>query len=148
MVVKIILALVVIVNGAFLVAFVRDLLAHKGQTMKESGNPIAMAVSSFVIFLLSTFGISDFAISSSLYPKLKWVNAEKLPGTLNAQCVIPVAVMALCYISSISVGLATLIIAIVAQVIGSYSSMRLLSCPDRAAASRNCRTSWQDRRSL
>lgn len=126
MVVKIILALVVIVNGAFLVAFIRDLVAHKGQTMKEAGNPIAMAISSFAIFLLSTFGISDFAISSSLYPKAKWVSAEKLPGTLNAQCVIPVAVMALCYISSISVGLATLIIAIAGQVIGSYISPRFV----------------------
>jgi len=126
MLVKIVLALVIVVNGAFLVTFVRDLLAHKGQTMKEAGNPIAMAVSSFVIFLLSTFGISDFAISTSLYPKLKWVSAEKLPGTLNAQCVIPVAVMALCYISTISVGLATLIIAIAAQVIGSYVSPRFV----------------------
>ena len=126
MVVKIILALVVVVNGAFLVAFVRDLLKHKGLTMKEPGNPIAMAISSFVIFLLSTFGISDFAISSSLYPKAKWVSAEKLPGTLNAQCVIPVAVMALCYISSIQVGLATLIVAIAGQVIGSYVSPRFV----------------------
>lgn len=126
MVVKIILALVVIVNGAFLIMFVRDLMAHKGQTMKEPGNPIALAVSSFIIFLLSTFGISDFAISSSLYPKAKWVGAEKLPGTLNTQCVIPVAVMALCYISSIQVGLATLIIAIVGQVVGSYVSPRFV----------------------
>lgn len=126
MVVKIILALVIVVNGAFLVAFVRDLLSHKGLTMKEPGNPIAMAISSFVIFLLSTFGISDFAISSSLYPKAKWVSAEKLPGTLNAQCVIPVAVMALCYISSIKVGMATLIVAIAGQVIGSYVSPRFV----------------------
>lgn len=126
MIVPIILALVVIVNGTFLVTFVRDLLAHKGQTMKEAGNPIALAISSFIIFLLSTFGISDFAISSSLYPKTKWVNSEKLPGTLNTQCVLPVAVMALCYISSIQVGLATLIIAIVGQVIGAYVSPRFV----------------------
>jgi len=126
MIVTIILTLVVLVNGTFLVLFVRDLLAHKGQTMKEAGNPIALAISSFIIFLLSTFGISDFAISSSLYPKTKWVNSEKLPGTLNAQCVLPVAVMALCYISSIQVGLATLIIAIVGQVIGAYVSPRFV----------------------
>ncbi|MCX7614651.1 MAG: sulfite exporter TauE/SafE family protein [Clostridiales bacterium] len=124
MIVKIILALVVIVNGAFAVTFIRDLIAHKGQTMKEPGNPIALAVSSFIMFLLSTFGISDFAISTSLYPKVKWVDEKKLPGTLNAQCVIPVAVMALAYISAINVGLATLIIAIVAQVAGSYLAPR------------------------
>lgn len=126
MVVKVILTLVVIVNGAYLIMFIRDLIAHKGQTMKEPGNPIAMAISSFIIFLLSTFGISDFAISSSLYPKVKWVSAEKLPGTLNTQCVIPVAVMALCYISSIHVGLVTLIVAIAGQVVGAYISPRFV----------------------
>jgi len=125
-VVKVILALVVIVNGAFAVSFIRDLAAHKGQTMKEPGNPIAMAISSFIIFLLSTFGISDFAIGSSLYPKVHWVSDEKLPGTLNTECVIPVAVMALCYISTISVGMATLLTAIICQVIGAYVSPRFV----------------------
>lgn len=126
MIVNLILTFVVIVNGTFLIMFVRDLIAHKGQTMQETGNPIALAISSFVIFLLSTFGISDFAISSSLYPKTKWTSAEKLPGTLNTQCVLPVAVMALCYISSIEVGLATLLIAIVGQIIGAYVSPRFV----------------------
>lgn len=122
-IITIILTLIALVNGLFAITFVRDLMKHKS-FMKEPGNPIVMAISSFVIFLLSTFGISDFAISAVLYPKAGWVSAKKLPGTLNTQCVIPVAAMALIYISSISVGLATLIIAIVAQVLGAYISPR------------------------
>ncbi len=125
-IVTIILILVVLVNGAFAFMFIRDLIRHKGQTMKEPGNPIAMVISEFVIFLLSTFGVSDFAIGASLYPRLKWVEDKKLPGTLNTACVIPVAVMALAYISSINVGYATLIIAIVAQVVGAYVSPRFV----------------------
>lgn len=74
--------------------------------------------------MLSTFGISDFGISAAVYPKLKWVSDEKLPGTLNTQCVIPVAVMALLYISSIDVDMKTLLIPIVAQVLGAYLSPR------------------------
>ncbi|MDF2655257.1 MAG: hypothetical protein K0R19_1731 [Bacillota bacterium] len=124
MVVKIVLALIVVVNGAFAISFLRDLIAHKSETFKEAGNPIAQAFSSFIIFFFSTFGISDFAISASLYPKLKWVEDKKLPGTMNAQCVIPVAVMALVYISAIDVDLVTLIVAIVAQIVGSYLSPR------------------------
>lgn len=124
MVVKIVLALIVVVNGAFAISFLRDLIAHKSETFKEAGNPIAQAFSSFIIFFFSTFGISDFAISASLYPKLKWVDDKKLPGTMNAQCVIPVAVMALVYISAIDVDLLTLIVAIVAQIVGSYLSPR------------------------
>lgn len=126
MLVTIILAFVVLVNGVFVFYFVRDLLAHKGEAMKEPGNPVAMALSTGVIFLLSTFGISDFAISTAFYPRLGWVDEKKLPGTLNTQCVVPVAVMALAYISSIQVDLATLIIAIAAQVAGAYISPRFV----------------------
>jgi uncharacterized membrane protein YfcA len=125
-IVLVILALVVIVNGIFAFFFIRDLVTHRGQTLKEPGNPIIMGIISFFLFLLSTFGISDFAIGASIYPKLKWVSTKKLPGTLNTECVIPVAVMALAYISSINVGLATLIIPIVAQVIGAYISPRFV----------------------
>lgn len=127
MVVKILLALVIVVNGAFLIVFLRDLITHWKEVFQEKGNPVAEAVSSFVIFFLSTFGISDFAISASLYPKMKWVSDKKLPGTMNAQCVIPVAVMALAYISTINVGLATLIVPIAAQVIGAYISPRFVA---------------------
>ncbi len=126
MIVKVILGLIILVNGAFALTFIKDLIAHKTEVMKEPGNPILVAISSFFIFLLSTFGISDFAISTALYPKVKWLDEKKLPGTLNAQCVIPVAVMALAYISSINVGLATLVIPIVAQIIGAYASPRFV----------------------
>lgn len=126
MLVNIILTLIILVNGAFAISFVRDLVSHKEQTFKEPGNIFAMALSSFIIFLFSTFGISDFAIGSSFYPKVKWVSDKNLPGTLNTECVIPVAVMALCYISSISVDLTTLIIAIVCQVVGAYVSPRFV----------------------
>lgn len=127
MIVKIILTLVILVNGAFAVLFVKDLIKHGKETFQEPGNPVAVALSSIVIFFLSTFGISDFAISASLYPKTKWVSDKKLPGTMNTQCVIPVAVMALAYISTINVSLATLVIAIVAQVIGAYISPRYVA---------------------
>lgn len=126
MVLKVVLTLIVIVNGAFAITFIKDLIAHKGETMGEPGHPIAMAISSFMLFFLSTFGISDFAIGTVLYRKLRWTTDKKLPGTLNTECVIPVAVMALSYISSIDVELKTLIIAIIAQVIGAYIGPRFV----------------------
>ena len=119
-IVQVILILVVLVNGLFAIRFVLDVLQHKEELKEEPGNPVAMAIVSFFMFFLSTFGISDFAIGSSLYPKAKWVSDKKLPGTLNTECVIPVAVMALAYISSIEVGLLTLVTAIVCQVVGAY----------------------------
>lgn len=124
MIVPVILTLIVLINGLFAIQFSRDVVRHKDTVMSEPGNPIAMGISQFLIYFFSTFGISDFAIGASLYPKMKWVKAKDLPGTLNTACVIPVAVMALAYISSINVGLATLIVAIATQVLGAYLSPR------------------------
>ena len=121
-----ILALICIVNGVFVVAFIRDIIKHKQELKEEPGNPIVMAFSQLIIYFLSTFGISDFAIGASLYPKAKWVDTKRLPGTLNTACVVPVAAMALAYIKSIEVGIWTLIIPIVAQVLGSFLSPRFV----------------------
>lgn len=123
---SILLVLIVIVNLFFVFAFVKDLINHKGEVMNEPANTIALPFTSFFTFLLSTFGISDFAIGTVLYRKFNWVSLKKLPGTLNAQCVIPVAVMALSYITSIEVGVKTLAVCIVSQVIGAYIGPRFV----------------------
>lgn len=126
MLLNVILILIVLVNGSFIFQIVKDFTKNKSELANEPGNPFLMALSQFFIFFLSTFGISDFAIGASLYPKANWVEDKKLPGTLNTACVIPVAAMALAYISSIEVGIATLLIPIVAQVVGAYISPRFV----------------------
>lgn len=128
--VHLILLLVVAVNAAFAFVFIRDLTRHKAEVIRELFHNVAQtlvqAVSAGVIFFLSTFGISDFAISTVLYRQLRWVEDARLPGTLNTQCVIPVAVMALAYISSIDVELTTLALCIGAQVLGAYIGPRFV----------------------
>lgn len=124
MVLIVILSLIVLVNSVFAVRLIRDMIKHKAEIMKEPGNNFVMAIYSFFLFLASTFGISDFAISMACYPKLKWVGAKKMPGTLNIQCTIPAAVMALAYINSIKIDLLTLIVPIICQMLGSYLSPR------------------------
>lgn len=129
----VILGVIILVNFVFIYHFAKDVIRHKKEMAKEPGNPIAMAISQFVIFLLSTFGISDFAIGASIYPKLKWVEAKHLPGTLNAACVIPVFLMSLIYITNIEVGFVTLLVPIVCQIIGSYLSPKyVVKLPQRA----------------
>ncbi|CAM2904400.1 sulfite exporter TauE/SafE family protein [Erysipelothrix tonsillarum] len=122
----IILGAIVLINGTFLVKFVMDLLAHREETKAEPAPTLGLAISSFIMFFLSTFGISDFAISTVLYRKLKWVDDKRLPGTLNTQCVLQVAVMALSYISGIQVDLTTLLVCIGAQIIGAYVGPRFV----------------------
>lgn len=120
MVRTVLLTLIILVNGFFAFTFVKDLMSHKEEFKEEKANVKWLPFTSFIMFFLSTFGISDFAIGTVLYPKLGWVNMKKLPGTLNTQCVIPVAAMALSYISGVNVGIKTLAICIIAQVIGAY----------------------------
>ena len=126
MVKTILLSLIILVNGYFLFMFVKDLLSHKEEMKAEKGDSKWLPFTSFFMFFLSTFGISDFAIGTVLYPKLGWTTMKKLPGTLNTQCVIPVAAMALSYISSVNVGIKTLAVCIVAQVIGAYIGPRFV----------------------
>ncbi|AEF25191.1 sulfite exporter TauE/SafE family protein [Streptococcus parauberis] len=117
---NILLFLVIIVNAYFAFIFIKDLISHKKEVMAEPAKTAVLPISSAIIFFLSTVGISDFAISTSLYPKLNWTSVKKLPGTLNTQCTIPVAVMALAYITSIKVSIVTLVVCIISQMVGSY----------------------------
>ena len=126
MVKNILLLLIVLVNGYFAFVFIRDVLKHKEEVKKEPAKSGWLALSSFLMFFLSTFGISDFAIGTVLYSKAKWVSMKKLPGTLNTECVIPVAVMALSYITGITVNIKTLVVCIVCQVIGAYLGPRFV----------------------
>lgn len=125
--VKIVLLLIIVLNGIFAFKFIRDIISHKNETFKEPGNNIFLSLWSSILFFLSTFGVSDFALSMVAYRKTKIVNDKKLPGTLNVQCVIPVAVMSLAYISVIKVDPLTLISCILAQVVGAYIGPRFVA---------------------
>ncbi|MBJ8325633.1 hypothetical protein [Streptococcus pacificus] len=116
----IILFLIIIVNAYYVVLLVRDLLKNRKKIMTEEAPTGILPISSALIFFGSTFGVSDFATSTALYSKLNWTSIKKLPGTLNTQCTIPLAIMALAYIQSIEVGLITLATCIISQVVGSY----------------------------
>ena len=126
MMVKVLLLLIVVVNGLYAFRFFKDFMRHKKEAMAEPGNNIFLAIWGAVVFFLSTFGISDFALSTVVYRARKLLDDKKLPGTLNTQCAIPVAVMALSYVSAIYVDPMTLILLIVSQMIGAYLGPRFV----------------------
>ena len=123
---NILLALIVAINLYFIIYFLRDIFKNKQNFKEEPGDMRLLPFTSFITFFLSTFGVSYFAIGTVLYPKLKWVSMKKLPGTLNTQCVVPVAVMALSYITAINVGIKTLAVCIICQIIGAYLGPRFV----------------------
>lgn len=121
-----ILIVIALFNGFFLLNLIRDFILHKGILKAEPGNNITLIFSSMIIFFLSSFGICDYSISTLFYRMRKLVTDKKLPGTLNTQCVIPVAVMAFSFISSIQVDLTTLYACIILQVLGAYLGPRFV----------------------
>lgn len=126
MTVSYMLIAIVLVNSLFLAVFIRDLYQHPDALRRENANGYLLACSSPAIFFLSTFGISDFAVSSIIYRKKNLVTDRLLPGTLNTQCVIPVAAMALSFITVINVDMVTLVICILAQMAGAHVGPRIV----------------------
>ena len=127
------LAAIVVINGVYAFRLTVDLVKHRKETVSEPGNPVFLALWGAGIFFLSTFGISDFALSTVCYRKARLLDDARLPGTLNTQCAIPVATMALAYISAVSVDPFTLILCIVAQMAGAYVGPRfVVKLPSRA----------------
>ena len=124
--VQAVLVLIVLVNGLFAWRFFQDFRAHRQEALAEPGSGAFLGAWGAVVFFLSTFGISDFALSTVFYRMRKLVEDAKLPGTLNTQCAIPVAVMALAYISAIQVEPVTLVSCIAAQMAGAYLGPRFV----------------------
>lgn len=124
---KIVLGLVVVFNGLYGIKFFMDYMKHRDEAKAEPGNPILLAIYTCIAQVLGTFGISDFALGTIVYRKFGIVPDKNLPGTLNTACTIPVAVMALAYISSIEVDILTLVVCIVAQATGSFLGPRFVA---------------------
>jgi len=125
-VIKVILALIILVNGFFAYRLFADLIRRKSEVWREPGSNILFAALGIVSQFLSTFGVSDFAFNTVAFRLTKTVEDKKIPGTLNAACVIPVAFMALAYITVIKVDVLTLIVLIIAQTTGSYFTPRIV----------------------
>jgi len=125
-VIKAILALIILVNGFFAYRLIVDLIRHKSEVWREPGSNIFFAFLGIVSQFLGTFGVSDFAFNTVAFRLTKTVEDKKIPGTLNAACVIPVAFMALAYITVIKVEALTLAVLIIAQTSGSYLTPRIV----------------------
>ena len=122
---NILLALIVAINLYFIIYFLRDLFKTNKISKKNQGYA---SVALHVIYHLLSFNIWRFRLCYRNRPlsKVEMGQHEKLPGTLNTQCVVPVAVMALSYITAINVGIKTLAVCIICQIIGAYLGPRFV----------------------
>lgn len=122
-----VIALIAIVNGIYAVFLFSDSFRRRDSLKSEKGHPLFLALYTCAAHFMGTFGLSDFAISVVVYRKLHLVEDPRLPGTLNTQCTIPVAVMAFAYISAIEVNRLTLIVCVLSQICGTVFGSKYVS---------------------
>lgn len=93
----------------------------KPQSDDDRGPPTATHLGlGFVINFFDTLGIGSYAPTTASYRLLKLVPDERIPGTLNVGHTIPTLVQALFFISVVEVEFTTLVILIMAAVLGAW----------------------------
>ncbi len=74
----------------------------------------------FVTDFFDTLGIGSFAPTTAMFRGFKTTPDEKIPGTLNVGHTLPTIVEALIFITIINMDMTTLVLLIVASVLGSW----------------------------
>jgi len=90
-------------------------------------NDVAVYFGGLITNFLDTLGIGSFAQQTAFYKYTKFVDERILPGTLNVSNCIPIIVQAIIYIGVIEVDVFTLVVLILAAVVGSYFSAGIIS---------------------
>jgi uncharacterized membrane protein YfcA len=91
---------------------------------QRAGEPIVPGFShagiGFVTNFFDTLGIGSFATTTSFFKFLKLVKDEVIPGTLNVGHTLPTIAQAFIYITIVEVEMTTLILLIVASILGMW----------------------------
>ena len=118
MVVNALLGLLGILFIYYIIFYIRDLAANKGN-WGEGNVPINLFIG-FITNFLDTLGIGSYATTTMLLGVTKQLKNDKLlPGTLNVADTIPVLIEAFLFISVVEVEPVTLFSLIIAAIVGA-----------------------------
>lgn len=92
---------------------------HRPALPEPVGAAIGIAIG-FVTNFFDTLGIGSFATTTSLFKLLRFVPDEQIPGTLNVGHALPTVVEAAIFIGIIAVEPRTLLLLILAAVVGAW----------------------------
>ena len=110
----------------YLVVSARMVSRAKAENDDLKPSPITM-VTSFLANFFDTLGIGSFATTTAALRKFSLTPDEKLPGTLNVGYVLPTMLEAALLTSAIAVDPKTLILMIVAAVLGAWLGAGIVS---------------------
>jgi uncharacterized membrane protein YfcA len=114
-----------LVTIAFLVVIVKA-LREKAATEKV-GSPPSVWIVSFIANFFDTLGIGSFATTTSMFRQWRMVVDEKIPGTLNVGYALPTVVQAYIYTKIVPVDSTTLILMILAAILGAWLGAGVVS---------------------
>ena len=101
------------------------------QRGKQPKNLVATIITGFVANFLDTLGIGSFAPSSASFKLTKSVDDILVPGTLNVGDTVPVCVEAFLFFGFVDMDILTLVLMIVASVVGSFVMADIVTKFDR-----------------
>ncbi len=104
-------------TALYLFAFARRLRSRGAGSGAPTGGATGLA---FVANFFDTLGIGSYAPTTAAFRFFGMVPDEKIPGTLTVGYVLPTVAQAFIFISIIQVEMQTLVLLILASVIGSW----------------------------
>jgi uncharacterized membrane protein YfcA len=115
-----------LVTIGYLVMLVRSLRqrADSGDRVRPT---LGMSVISFVANFFDTLGIGSYATTTSMVRQWKLIPDERIPGSLNVGYVIPTVIQAYIYTKLVPVDSTTLILMILAAVLGAWLGAGVVS---------------------
>ena len=97
----------------------RSCLCYRGRLVLPKTSP-AYLLTGFVTNFFDTLGIGSFATTTAIFKFKNMVPDELIPGTLNVGHALPVIFQAFIFVSAIKVDVATLLLMILAAVVGAW----------------------------
>lgn len=106
-------------------------LTGEEQWQEQKKHAVVTAIVGFVANFLDTLGIGSFAPSSAAFKLTKAVDDVLVPGTLNVGDTVPVCVEAFLFFGFVEMDILTLVLMLVASVLGSILMAGIVSKFDR-----------------
>lgn len=100
---------------------------RRGSAGEVVRTPLNISVTSFVANFLDTLGVGSFATTTSAFRYWRMVRDERIPGTLNIGYALPTIAEAFIYTGIVPVDPKTLVMMIVAAILGAWLGAGIVS---------------------
>jgi uncharacterized membrane protein YfcA len=114
------LAVLALVALAYIVVLARGVRRVSRADGESAAPTAALTGTGFVANFFDTLGIGSFATTTAITRQFRLVRDERLPGTLNAGHAFPTIAQAFIFTQAVAVDPKTLILMIVAAVLGAW----------------------------